>query len=114
MDEGRPLQALYCSAHSSKSSLSKAIPCFPMGIAVKKGRTSSLKRCLSIPKYRGTSLKRINLGSNPILFFIISPLSEKNYQYCHFKYFDSTHFFLLIYQAKKMIGKKIPRKSIKK
>jgi hypothetical protein len=53
------LRFLYSSAHASRSTRSKAIPCVPMGMAQRCGRTSRLKRFLSIPRYDGASRNRM-------------------------------------------------------
>lgn len=38
------------------------MPCLPMGISVRYGRTSALKRLRSMPRYRGASRKRSTRG----------------------------------------------------
>ena len=43
---------------------SNAMPCVPMGIVVTCGRTSWLKRFLSMPRYLGESRSRMMRGKN--------------------------------------------------
>jgi len=59
---GRPLRATYSSTHASSSRRSKPIPCLPMGISVRCGRTSALNLFRSIPTYQGALRNRIMRG----------------------------------------------------
>ena len=59
---GRPLRLLCSSAAASISRRSNARPCRPTRISVSRGRSSRLKRFLSIPKKDGASRRRTNLG----------------------------------------------------
>ena len=57
------MRRLWSSAHASRSRRSKAIPCDPIGMTVTCGRTSRLKRFLSMPRYDGASRRRMNRGA---------------------------------------------------
>ena len=59
-----PVAALIVVAQESRSSRSNAIPCEPMGITSKSGRTSRLKRFLSMPRYDGASRSRMKRGKS--------------------------------------------------
>lgn len=57
------MRRLWSSAHASRSRRSKAMPCDPIGMTVTQGRTSRLKRFLSMPRYAGASRSRRNRGT---------------------------------------------------
>jgi len=59
-----PVAALIVVGPGIEVKAVKSDPLRPIGITARSGRTSRLKRFLSIPRYDGASRKRIKRGKN--------------------------------------------------